>query len=180
MNAVLAVVAVALIAAFAAIGIVAGEEEEAEPAGQAPLERATERLEEVSRGVERVRELEYDGLPRVRLISAAEAGRESIRELDRDVPLRRQRTEERLLVMLGLLPPNVRLRDVLGDVLTEEVAGYYVPRTSTLALVRGAGLGGFLAEVTLAHELAHALEDQHFRLEPEGQGFLHDGAPPRG
>jgi hypothetical protein len=84
------------------------------------------------------------------------------------VPRRRQRIEERVLAMLGLLPSGVRLREVLGKALTEEVAGYYVPRTKTMALVRGAGLDGLFAEVALAHELTHALEDQRFGIEPHG------------
>jgi hypothetical protein len=43
--------------------------------------------------------------------------------------------------------------------------------------VRGVGLGGLLGEVTLAHELTHALEDQRFGIEPHGaSGFLRDRA----
>ena len=177
MNRVLVAVAVALLAAFTLIGILTGEQEEAEPAGPPPLRRVTERVGDVARDVERVRELEFDRLPRVRLVSLDEATRDSLRELDRYVPLRRQRIEERLLVMLGLLPPDARLRDLLGEALTEEVAGYYIPRTGTMALVRGAGLDGFFAEITLAHELTHALEDQRFGIEPHGtSGFLRDRA----
>ena len=177
MNRVLAAVAVALLAAFTLIGILTGEQEEAEPAGPPPLGRVTERVGDVARDVERVRELEFDRLPRVRLVSLDEATRDSLRELDRYVPLRRQRIEERLLVMLGLLPPDARLRDLLGEALTEEVAGYYIPRTGTMALVRGAGRDGFFAEIALAHELTHALEDQRFGIEPHGtSGFLRDRA----
>jgi hypothetical protein len=179
-NGVVVAVAVALLAAFAAIGILAGEEEaeqQAAPARGESLEQVSERVGEVARGVERVRELEFDRLPRVRLVGVEEATRDSLEELDHYVPPPRQRIEERVLAMLGLLPPGVRLREVLGEALTEEVAGYYVPRTETMALVRGAGLGGLLAEVTLAHELTHALEDQRFDIEPHGaSGFLSDRA----
>jgi hypothetical protein len=176
MNGVLAAVAVALLAALAAIGILAGEDEEAEQAGTPPLEQVSERVGAVARDVERVRELDFDRLPRVRLVSRAETRRAALQELDHYVPPRRQRIEERLLAMLGLLPPDVRLRELLGDALTEQVAGYYIPRAGTLALVRGAGLVGFLADVTLAHELTHALEDQRFGIEPEANLFLRDRA----
>jgi hypothetical protein len=178
-NRVLVAVIVALLAAFAAIGIVGGDEEEPEqqaaPERGDALNRLRGRLEEVARGVERVRELEFDRLPPVRLVSAEEAARDGLAELDRDVSRRRQRIEERLLVMLGLLPPDVRLRGLLAKALTEEVAGYYSPRTGKMALVRGTGLDGLLAEVALAHELTHALEDQRFDIEPHGaSGFLRD------
>ena len=181
MNGVLVAVVVALLAALAALGILAGEEEAAEqstaPARAVPLEQVTARVGEIARGVERVRELEFDRLPPVRLVSVEEATRASLRELDHYVPPRRQRIEERLLAMLGLLPPDARVRDLIGKALTEEVAGYYVPRTGTMALVRGAGLDGLLGEVALAHELTHALEDQHFGIEPHGaSGFLRDRA----
>jgi hypothetical protein len=187
MNPVLAAVAVALVVALGAIGVLAEEEDQGEPAAGrsgaaersvAPsLERVTERVDEVARDVERVRELEFDRLPRVQLVSVEEAGRAALGELDHQVPRHRQRVEERLLVMLGLLPPDVRLRELVGKALTEEVAGYYIPRTGTMALVRGAGLDGFVGEVALAHELTHALEDQRFGIEPHGSsGFLRDRA----
>jgi hypothetical protein len=181
-NGVLVAVVVALLAAFAAVGVLAGEEDEEaaerpRPAQGESLEQLTERLEEVARGVERVRGLEFDRLPPVRLVSAGEATRDGLRELDRYVPRRRQRIEERLLILLGLLPPDTRLRELLGTALREEVAGYYTPRTGTMALVRGAGLDGIFGEVALAHELTHALEDQRFDIEPHGSsGFLRDGA----
>jgi hypothetical protein len=180
-NPVLAAVAVALVVVLGAIGVVAGEEEESEPAAERragpSIEQVTRRVEEIGRGVERARELEFDRLPRVRVVSPADARRAGLAELDRSVPARLQRVEERLLTMLGLLPPDTRLREVVGKALTSEVAGYYLPRSDTLALVRGGGIEGFLAEVALAHELAHALEDQHFGIEAHGSsGFLRDRA----
>lgn len=184
MNRVLVAVVVALAVALGAIGVLAGEGEESQPAQEAApaergesLERVKGRLEEVARGVERVREIDFDRLPPVRLVDAEEATRDGLAELDHYVSRRRQRIEERLLVMLGLLPPDARLRGLLTKALTEEVAGYYSPRTGKMALVRGVGLDGFVAEVALAHELTHALEDQRFDIEPHGaSGFLRDRA----
>lgn len=179
MNPVLVAVGVALLAAFAALGVLAGEGEEAEPDSPpgASLEQVTAQVEEVARAVERVRELEFDRVPRVRLVGAEEAARGNLREIDRYVSPRELRIEERLLKTLGLLPRGVGLRDVIGDALSEEVAGYYVPRTRMLALVRGVGLEGLLGEITLAHELTHALEDQRFGIKPHGSsGFLRDRA----
>ena len=175
MNGVLVAVVVGLLAAFVALGVLMGEDEEpARPAQREPLEQVMARVEEVARDVERVRELDFDRLPRVRLVSIEQVARETLRELDHNVPRRRQEIEERLMVMLGLLPPDVRLRELLGEALSQEVAGYYVPRTGTLSLVRGAGLDGLLAEVALAHELTHALEDQRFGLESQENVFMRD------
>ena len=162
MNRVLAGVAAALLVALAAIGILAGgEEEDGSPAESRSRDAS---VEEVARRVERVRELRFDRLPRVQEVSAEEARRGGLRELDRQLPPGRQEVEGRLLKLLGLLPPSAGLRAVLGDVLAGEVGGYYVPRTGTLALVRGSGLGAF-GDAALAHELTHALEDQRFGIE---------------
>jgi hypothetical protein len=175
-NAVLAAVAVALLAAFVVIGVLAGEDEDAESAAPPPLERVTERVGDIARDVERVRNLKFERLPRVRVVSLDDAVRDNLSEFDQYAPRRQVRIGESLLTMLGLLPPDVRLRELLGESVTEEVAGYYIPRTDTMALLRGVGLDGLAAEVTLAHELTHALEDQHFGLEPEQDLFLRDRA----
>ena len=74
--------------------------------------------------------------------------------------------------LLGLLPPDVDLGSIEGDIYGEQVAGYYDPRRGRLALVRGAGVD----DVTLAHELTHALEDQYADLEPpSGTRHTHAG-----
>ena len=159
MNRILAGVAAGLLVALAAIGIMAGEE-----SNTAPERSGGPSVRQVARRVELIRELRFEHLPRIREVSAAEARRTGLRELDRQVPPARQRTDERLLRMLGFLPASAGLRAVLGEVLSGEVGGYYVPRTDTLALVRGSGLGPF-ADAALAHELTHALEDQHFGID---------------
>jgi hypothetical protein len=171
-NGVLVAVVVALLAAFAALGVPAGEEDVAAP--REPLEDVSARLREIARDVERVRELQFERMPRLRIVSPEEATRDSLREVDHYVSRRRQRIDEGLLAMLGLLPPGVRLREILGEALTEEVAGYYLPRTDTMALLRGTGFGALASEVTLAHELTHAVEHQHFDIEPDEETFFVD------
>ena len=63
----------------------------------------------------------------------------------------------------------MRLRDISAETFSQGVAGYYDPRTKRLRIVKGAATGSrVLAEMVLAHELTHALEDQRFGLELEG------------
>jgi hypothetical protein len=69
--------------------------------------------------------------------------------------------------MLGLLPEGSDLRELAGTIFGEEVAGFYDDKTKQMTLVAGAG-EGTEGEITLAHELTHALEDQHFELGLEG------------
>jgi hypothetical protein len=70
-----------------------------------------------------------------------------------------------VLKLVGLLQPKIDLRHVSATVFGQGVAGYYDPRTKRLRIVRGAQTTNrFLEEITLAHELTHALEDQRFGL----------------
>jgi hypothetical protein len=165
----------ALVAALAAIGLATGSEEES-PGGAAEASSGPS-VAQIARRVERVRELEFERLPRVKRVSAEEARREALRELDRQIPSEQLATEERLLKMLGLLPSGAHLRELFGKAFAGEVGGYYLAGSDTLNLVRGAGLGGLFADVLVAHELTHALEDQRFGIEAgEVLGFGRDRA----
>ena len=73
--------------------------------------------------------------------------------------------DEKLLVALGLIPPEENLRETLTDVYTEQIAGYYDPETGDITMVKGKGTGSLMDEITLAHEITHALQNQHFDLE---------------
>ncbi len=179
MNRSVAAVIFGLIAALGAVGLLTGKGEQApaKPRGQAPAPEVS--VERVARRVERIRELDFERLPRVSRVSADQARAASLTEYDRYVPRTQQEAGERLLKLLGLLPADASLRETLAQATASEVGGYYVPRTGTLALVRGAGLDGVLAEVALAHELVHALEDQRFGLEPGGGELWRDRATAR-
>src|SRR5215218_5997648 len=173
MNRSIAAVIASLVAILAVVGLLTGDDgSDEEPA--AP-DRGEPSVAAVAHGVERVRRLRFDRLPRVRHVSAAQARAEALHELDREIPPDEVAAEERLLKLLELLPPDAKLRDLLGDTYSSEVGGYYLPRTRTLALVGEGSRGGLLGEITLAHELTHALEDQHFGIESRGStGYRRD------
>src|SRR5207245_76310 len=89
---------------------------------------------------------------------------------------------------LGLLPPGTQLRNALEQLYQQEGAGFYDPRTKRLVVAEsvpgarslGAGLLGLLtgrdpvSEFLIAHELTHALQDQHYHL-PTRPAPLLDG-----
>lgn len=72
-------------------------------------------------------------------------------------------TDTRLLTTLGVLDPDVDLRQLTLDLLGEQVAGFYDPDTGELTALAGDELDA-VARVTLAHELDHALVDQAIGL----------------
>lgn len=65
--------------------------------------------------------------------------------------------------LLGLLPDSVDLRTLYLDLLGEQVVGYYDPKVKKLFVVRGQPAD--MVGITVAHELVHALQDQHFNLD---------------
>lgn len=77
-------------------------------------------------------------------------------------PQRRVR-DETIAKMLGVVPADMDLQATLEKLLEEQVGGFYDPGSDTFFLMEA--FGGDLAKIILAHELTHALDDQHFDLD---------------
>ena len=121
---------------------------------------------EIAERVERLRDLRFEEIPRPVTVTAEQARREGLEDLDRNYPADRMRADETVLELLGLIDEDATLRDLAGSLFGEGVAGYYDPRDGRLRVVEDAGTGNrVLEEMVLAHELTHALEDQRFGLE---------------
>ena len=65
------------------------------------------------------------------------------------------------LHLLGVLRPGQSLEQVQRRALAGQVAGLYVPRSRRLYVL---GSGGSAPRAVVAHEVVHALQDEHFRL----------------
>jgi hypothetical protein len=72
-------------------------------------------------------------------------------------------SRQEVLTFLGLLPPNSKLENLLLDLRGQTVLGLYDPRAKKLWIPSSDNLG-VSEQLTLAHELVHGLEDQHFEL----------------
>lgn len=70
--------------------------------------------------------------------------------------------EERVLKRLGLLPQDANYEKAVMDLLLEQIAGFYDPFDRKLYVADW--LSEDLQAPTLAHEIAHALQDQRFGL----------------
>lgn len=163
---------VALVAALVAIGALVGGGDGSSQGAAAGTGYDRARVDRIAARVEELRGLRFKRPVAVEVVSAAEARRTGLAELDRAGSARERRIDEEVLKLIGLLPADADLRQVASLVYGEQVAGFYDPRNGRLALVRGAGVD----DVTLAHELAHALEDQHFDLERLGESRDDDRA----
>lgn len=140
-------------------------------------EAAVEEVVTIARRIERIRGQRFRRRPEPRIVSPAEVRREGLAELDRTYPAARRRADEELLKLLGLIEPKESVRKIQSAVFGEQVAGFYDTRRGRLSIVRGAGADDpVTAEITLAHELVHALEDQRFALEEPSPGAGDDAA----
>ena len=132
----------------------------------APGQAAAAPVPVIAERVQALRELRFDRLPQPVTVTADDARREGLEDLDRNYPAERLAAEETVYRLLGLIEPDADLRELSGSLFGEGVAGYYVPEDGRLRVVEGSGTGNrVLEEMVLAHELNHALEDQRFGLE---------------
>jgi hypothetical protein len=65
---------------------------------------------------------------------------------------------------MGVIPPDADLRTALHEFYSGQVIGFYDPVSTELVFI-GSQDPSPVERVTLAHELTHALDDQHFDLE---------------
>ena len=65
---------------------------------------------------------------------------------------------------VGLIGPDVDIIDATSSLQSSGVLAYYSPKTKKIT-VKGTNLDDIDMRVTVAHELTHALQDQHFDLQ---------------
>jgi hypothetical protein len=84
--------------------------------------------------------------------------------IGREIPAEVVSAEGDLLIALGVVPVTFDYVNAVVELMTAELAGYYEPMDKTMYLA--ADLGAPEQRATLAHELVHALQDQHYDLGP--------------
>ena len=94
--------------------------------------------------------------------SRAEIERMLIRNLDSETTPAEMHAAEMVFRAFGLAPKDFAYRSFLIKLLTEQVAGYYDPKAQQFYLADWIELEG--QKPVMAHELTHALQDQHFNL----------------
>jgi len=122
-------------------------------------------VDRVARRVERLRGLRFTKPIRPLFLDRDQAVVLLERAGRREYPLREQLIDEETAKLLGLLEPSDSVSNVLKRVDQEQVLGFYDDQSKRLVVIRDTGVSRPLLEVTLAHELLHALEDQRFGLD---------------
>ena len=85
-----------------------------------------------------------------------------LRNLDCNTTPAEMHAAEVTLKKLGLAPADFQFRPLVVGLLTEQVAGYYDPKLRQFHLADWIDVDA--QKPIMAHELVHALQDQHFNL----------------
>ncbi|MCP3977858.1 MAG: hypothetical protein GY716_00815 [bacterium] len=127
---------------------------------------------DVAAEVARIRSLEFKADVPVTVVDDDEAERHVLERLERfDY-------EERLVALqavyerLGLIPQGTDVLEVVLAAIREQAGGFYDPPTRSFFLLDDIPIS--LAEAVTAHELTHALEDQHFDLDGRIERSIED------
>ena len=123
------------------------------------------RLAPIAKKVEELRDLTFEHPVPVRFLTDAEfekRQRADRSKLSAAAENDLQRSQSQLRA-LGLISADVNLFDANNDIRSSDVLAYYDPSTKRIT-VKGKGPLDASAKVVLAHELTHALQDQHFDL----------------
>jgi hypothetical protein len=84
---------------------------------------------------------------------------------EEDYPEAERDADQQLLIAFGLIPEDTDIGQLYLDLYTEQIAGFYDPEADELFVIAGEGELSALDEVTYAHEVTHALQDQAYDLE---------------
>ncbi len=127
-----------------------------------PAQRTAQLVDEVLRETSEIRELSI-----LRPVKSGVSDRAAVekvmkKELDEENARQQVAVTELLLKKLGLVPENFNLARLYTSVMGEQIAGYYDPHNGTFYLAKKADAS--MEKTIMAHELTHALQDQHFNL----------------
>jgi hypothetical protein len=130
------------------------------PAGDGPYAR--EVADAIPR-LEKATGLRFKSPPKVEVRSREQVREFLLRKFDETTPAAELKGEEAAYKLFGMIPDSMDLRKFLLAVLNEQVVGYYDPATKVLYVVQGAD--DKIVNITITHELVHALQDQYVNLD---------------
>jgi hypothetical protein len=137
----------------------------ARPAAPRPASLTGADVTRIARRVERIRQIRFRRPVTPLFVGRAQAVRMIEEGTQQQYPASRQRGDEEALKLLGLLRPSDSLARAFAAIDREQILGFYDDRRKRLVVVRDQHASRPLLEITLAHELTHALEDQRFGLD---------------
>ncbi len=128
------------------------------PEGPTPPVIAT-----VKEQVETVRGLRYTSHVDVKALTQEQIDRRLAKNVDKTYPVDFYARRSQAWGTIGVIPAGSSIRDALEAFLTGQVVGFYNPANGQLVYIGDDNLS-LTERYILAHELTHAIDDQHFGL----------------
>ncbi len=107
--------------------------------------------------------LPYKHPPKVEVRSKAQVRAFLERQFDDPRQARELAGTAAAFKLLGLIPDTMDLRKESENLLTEQIAGFYDPKTKVLYVIQGESSD--MLDQVVPHELVHALQDQYVNLD---------------
>jgi hypothetical protein len=121
-------------------------------------------IKQVEGQVQQMRGLEFTEPVPVDAASHDDLVKGLIQSFDSSYPAKMYERRSRAWQTIGVVPPGTSIRRSIERFAGSQVIGYYDPLSGQLVFI-GTEDPTPVQKVTLAHELTHALDDQHFRLD---------------
>lgn len=127
---------------------------------------ASQQIDEIADIVGDLRELEFSAEPEPQFLDDAQISERIRQEVREEYDPQAAEVDTRVLSAFGAVPADIDLLALQSDLLASQVAGFYDPETDELVVRAGDTAGGLdpTTQTVLAHELQHAVADQHFGL----------------
>lgn len=122
------------------------------------------RVAEIAPRVAEMRGMEWKHAVPAGLQSADEFIEFAIADFEQEYGMETFRAMAEAYRLLGLIDPEMDLFETTMDLLRGQVGGYYDPRSKRFYMIDSYRQGA-TADIILAHELTHALDDQYFNLQ---------------
>lgn len=124
------------------------------------LEDASGKMDPILKAVSRIRKLDFKNPVQYEKTTKPEIKKLISKNLETHHSA--MKAEEKLFKKLGVLPAYVDYEGLILNTIPHEVAGYYSPDDKKLFIADWVAEGE--QGMVLAHEICHALQDQHFNL----------------
>lgn len=85
-------------------------------------------------------------------------------DMEDEMPVEQLRAMGQALGLFGLVDANADLFDTFMELLRGQVGGYYDPKSKKFYMISTFNQG-MMADIIMAHELTHALDDQYYDLD---------------
>jgi hypothetical protein len=133
------------------------------PAATIDAAAAKAAVDDVSAQLSQIRGLPYKAPVPVKVVDDAFARGHVTARFKKFMPEAELAATAKAWELLGVVPPGTDILQSFLDALEEQAGGFYDPQTKSFFLLDDMPKG--MASLLAAHELTHALEDQHYDLD---------------